>query len=189
MSAIASKTDLRKQLRQGRQEFVANLPPLAKERSFTAIPSPLMPYIKSAGCIGLYAPQADEAPALRYAEKMANIGVKTALPVIKGNMMHFHLWQSGDDLQSGAFGIMEPSDTQPVIIPDLLFVPLLGFDNKGHRLGQGGGFYDRYLAKHTESRAIGLSWSAQQIDQIPTEPHDKAMCAVCTEQSVLIFDQ
>jgi 5,10-methenyltetrahydrofolate synthetase len=60
------------------------------------------------------------------------------------------------------------------------FVPLVGFTADGQRLGQGGGHYDRWLAAHPDTVAIGLAWDMQLADELPTEPHDRPLAAVVT---------
>jgi 5-formyltetrahydrofolate cyclo-ligase len=189
MSNIPSKAALRRILRQERKNFVANLPLFALERSFSAIPSMIKDHLAKANCIGLYAPYGDEAPALRYAKLLKEEDIATALPTVNGDDLIFRQWQFGDDVSAGPFGIMEPATEQPIITPDILIVPLLGFDAKGSRLGQGGGYYDRYLARHPNCAVIGLAWSVQQVADIPTEPHDRKMHAIITEQSVIFFDE
>jgi 5-formyltetrahydrofolate cyclo-ligase len=62
----------------------------------------------------------------------------------------------------------------------VLFVPLLGFTTSGHRIGQGGGHYDRYLAAHTHVTAIGLAWDTQLVDDLPVEEHDVRLNYVVT---------
>ena len=64
--------------------------------------------------------------------------------------------------------------------PDLVVVPLVGFTSEGHRLGQGGGHYDRWLEAHPHVPAVGLAWDVQQAEELPTEPHDRTLAAIIT---------
>ena len=66
------------------------------------------------------------------------------------------------------------------MVPDVLFVPLLGFTKNGGRLGQGGGHYDRWLAAHPDTVSIGLAWDAQLVDTMPLQEHDRGLSAVVT---------
>ncbi len=66
------------------------------------------------------------------------------------------------------------------MVPDVVFVPLLGFTEHLERLGQGGGHYDRWLAAHPQTVAIGLAWDVQLLDALPVEPHDVRMDAIVT---------
>jgi 5-formyltetrahydrofolate cyclo-ligase len=65
-------------------------------------------------------------------------------------------------------------------MPDVLFVPLVGFTARGDRLGQGGGHYDRWLAANPHVPAIGLGWDCQLVEDLPREDHDRPLSAVVT---------
>lgn len=92
----------------------------------------------------------------------------------------------------GPFGILEPRDLSAVVPPteiDIVFVPGMGFDAKGVRLGYGGGYYDRFLRllpAHTHFG--GLAFHVQIVPSIPRLPHDICMPFVVTEQGVLTCD-
>ena len=73
----------------------------------------------------------------------------------------------------------------PVVLPEVLFIPLVGFTASGDRLGQGGGYYDRYLAAHPETIAIGMAWDVQEVPELPTELHDMRLSAIVTPTRVL----
>ena len=78
-----------------------------------------------------------------------------------------------NQLQKGAYGILEPQESTPSeVTPDLVIVPGLIFTAEGYRIGYGGGFYDRYLAKHPNVQTISLVYPFQLIDSIPTEDTD-----------------
>ncbi len=98
--------------------------------------------------------------------------------------MTFREWSSPwvDDLlvPSPWQGIVQPPGDAPELVPDVLFMPLVGFDEHGGRLGQGGGHYDRWLAVHPGTIAIGLAWDCQLVDELPHEPHDQPLHAVIT---------
>jgi 5-formyltetrahydrofolate cyclo-ligase len=76
--------------------------------------------------------------------------------------------------------MVQPLATAEAIVPDLLFVPLIGFTDSGARLGQGGGHYDRWLAEHPDTTAIGLAWDMQKVAEVPQESHDMPLTAVVT---------
>lgn len=67
---------------------------------------------------------------------------------------------------------------------DIIFIPMLGFDEKMNRLGYGAGFYDRFLATQPKAKKIGLCFEVGKVDNIPTEPHDISMDEVITELKV-----
>lgn len=91
-------------------------------------------------------------------------------------------------LELGSFHIEEPTGTNTVDAEEieLIIVPAVAFDKKGHRLGRGKGFYDRLLGQ-TKATKIGIGYEFQVMDEIPTEPHDVAMDIVITEQTTIII--
>lgn len=108
-----------------------------------------------------------------------------ALPVTprRGNPLSFRTWQPGDVLQPERFGTFRPVGTE--CVPDFLLVPLLAFDRRGYRLGYGAGFYDRTLATLPRRFALGVAYAVQQVEAVPTEPHDVRLDAVATERGVI----
>jgi 5-formyltetrahydrofolate cyclo-ligase len=125
----------------------------------------------------------DPRPALH---RLHRSGAQLALPEATppGNPLIFRLYIEGDPLLPGLFGTLHPAG--PVVTPDLLLIPLLAFDDRGHRLGYGAGYYDRTLAALPRAHAIGCAYAAQQVDQVPTTPHDAALHAVATERGVML---
>jgi 5-formyltetrahydrofolate cyclo-ligase len=83
----------------------------------------------------------------------------------------------------GPHGAREPHDGEPAPAPDLILVPGLAFDRAGRRLGRGGGFYDRFLARWagTPCRIVGVCFACQVVSTIPWEPHDATVQAIVTE--------
>ena len=107
------------------------------------------------------------------------------LPVVPGRAqpLRFRLWD-GRDLVPGSFGTSHPPDDAPELRPDVLIVPLAGFDGEGNRLGYGGGFYDRTLEVLRESgavAAIGLAYACQELPAIPAEPFDQPLDMIVTD--------
>lgn len=114
---------------------------------------------------------------------------RICVPVIagKGQPLTFREWRPGCVLVEGPFGALIP-ETGDWLTPDILIVPLVGFDAGLNRLGYGGGFYDRTLAGLRASatiRAIGFAYAAQQLDSLPTDPTDQRLDAVVTEEGVI----
>ena len=89
------------------------------------------------------------------------------------------------DLEAGVWGLRQPRIDAPVVVPEVLFMPLVGFTAKGDRLGQGGGYYDRFLAAHPRTIAIGMAWDVQEVPELPTELHDMRLSAIVTPTRVL----
>jgi 5-formyltetrahydrofolate cyclo-ligase len=96
-----------------------------------------------------------------------------------GQPLIFRHWHPAAAMLPERFGTLYPEG--PPGTPTLIFVPLLAFDAAGHRLGYGGGYYDRTLAAHPGVPAIGIAYAAQRVAQIPTGPHDRALDMVFTE--------
>jgi 5-formyltetrahydrofolate cyclo-ligase len=73
-----------------------------------------------------------------------------------------------------------------VVVPDVLVVPCVGFTDAGHRLGYGGGYYDRWLATHRDATAVGVAWAFSRIElaTFAPQPHDVALTLVVTEDAV-----
>ena len=180
-----TKNDLRKQLRATRREHVVSLDVATRALILHRPPAPLLELVPEGTAIGLYHATAFEAPAAGYAKFFQERGHPLALPRFahRGADMEFAVfadpWDESD-CEVGPFGLMQPPGDAPVLIPDIVFVPLLGFTDEGARLGQGGGHYDRWLAAHPDTTPIGLAWDAQRVDALPIEPHDRALGAVVT---------
>ncbi|NMG59027.1 5-formyltetrahydrofolate cyclo-ligase, partial [Geitlerinema sp. P-1104] len=98
----------------------------------------------------------------------------------------WHSWQVGDRWVPGAFGIIEPHPDSPQIAPetvDLILVPAVACDQRGYRLGYGGGFYDRLLSQPQwrEIPTLGIVFEFAYLAELPIEPWDCPLTGVCTE--------
>lgn len=107
---------------------------------------------------------------------------KLCLPAIINNQMEFFKVNNFEDLKIGAFGILEPDSTncEKVFLTssDIVFVPGLAFDLRGHRLGYGKGFYDKFLKNHSEVASVGVGYEEQLLLQTLTwESHDATVKA------------
>lgn len=179
------KQELRKTLRTVRREHVATLDERTRALLFLRPPRPLLEAIGPQSIIGLYNAMPHEAPASGYARFFAEQGHPLALPRFahRGASMEFARFTDAfdeSDLETGPFGLLQPSEEAQTLEPDVLFVPLLGFTADGHRIGQGGGHYDRYLAPRRHVVAIALAWDAQLVDDLPVEEHDMRLQYVVT---------
>ncbi len=91
----------------------------------------------------------------------------------------FRRWTPDTPMLPERFGTLRPDG--PPATPDLIIVPFLAFDRTLHRLGYGGGYYDRTLAAHPQIPAIGAGFSALLVDSLPVGPHDRPLNAIFTE--------
>lgn len=108
------------------------------------------------------------------------------VPRCVGTELIWHRWQPGNSLQPGAYGILEPDPQLPQLEAedvDLILVPAVAIDDRGYRLGYGGGYYDRLLSlpQWRAKTTIGIVFEFARVRTLPVEPWDKPMNAVCTE--------
>ena len=141
--------------------------------------------------VAAYWPMKDEIDVRPVLDGLSAHAATSALPVMAGNdqPMSFRRWAPGDRLVSAAFGVSEPDPGQPEVDPDIVIVPLLGFDAAGNRIGYGGGYYDRTLAALRERRdlqAVGVAYDQQQCEKIPTDAGDMALDVLITDQRTIL---
>ncbi len=115
---------------------------------------------------------------------------KWGFPRCVGSYLSWHIWQPGDALHTGAYGILEPQPDAPKIDyseVDLILVPAVGCDWRGYRLGYGGGYYDRMLTKaEWKSKvAIGIIFEFAFLTQLPVDSWDQTLHGICTESGNL----
>src|SRR4029077_9373472 len=93
----------------------------------------------------------------------------------RANPLFLRAGAFGEPLAAGVWGIREPKPDAPEVLPDILLVPLLAFDRRGHRIGYGAGYYDMTIAALRARKAIvavGIAFAAQEIAQVPITPRD-----------------
>lgn len=191
MSTISQdKATLRDALRQQRRDHAASLPREVSALVFRQPPATVRALVPEGATIGLYRADPGEAPTGGYARWFFEAGNPLALPRVTklSQPMRFHAHTDPyeeSDLVAGVMGLMQPSGDLPEVVPQVLFMPLVAFTTRGERLGQGGGFYDRWLAAHPETVAIGMAWDMQEVDQLPLEAHDMPLSAIVTPTRVL----
>lgn len=122
---------------------------------------------------------------------MAGHDGPVGVPVIMGagQALRFREWTPGCTMMEGEFGAHIPVEGT-WIEPEVLIVPLVGFDARGYRLGYGGGFYDRTLEGLRAKRptiAIGFAFAAQELDLVPIEPTDQRLDLIVTENGIRRF--
>ena len=113
------------------------------------------------------------------------------LPVVIGDEqpLELRLWEQGAPLYEAGFGTLAPSELAPRAEPDIILMPLLGFDKRGTRLGYGGGYYDRTLEQLAKRpRLIGIAFAAQELEDVPRDSHDIPLDMVITEQGARNFE-
>lgn len=139
-----------------------------------------------------YWPLKDEIDICPLMEALSLRGHNLCLPCTppKGAPLKFRQWHPGDVLQQGLYNTCEPYGDKTEIVPSFVFVPLLAFTLDGRRLGYGGGFYDRTLAKlraETNVFACGVGFAGQETRGLPTDEHDEQLDGILTEQYFKAF--
>lgn len=188
--AAADKAVLRKALRQRRAALSSS------ERRHAAAQAArhLIRFLsrQRARRVALYIEYGSELSTLPLRQQLPRHGIRIALPKLRGSHMRFIEWAPHASLRRNGFGIAEPSGRRqwaPSSI-DVIVMPLTGFDDRGHRLGTGGGYYDRCL-EHVEHRhrplRIGYAFAAQHCESLPREPWDITLHAICTERGLRCF--
>jgi 5-formyltetrahydrofolate cyclo-ligase len=128
-------------------------------------------------------PELDVRPILEHLHWHHHV---CALPVVekRHHPLVFHRWEPGDKLVAGVFGTSMPRHDTPQVVPDVLIVPLLAFDDDGYRLGYGGGYYDRTIASLRKSGnvlTVGMGFSAQHVKFVPHDHFDERLDWIVTE--------
>jgi 5-formyltetrahydrofolate cyclo-ligase len=133
--------------------------------------------------LGVYWPIRGEIDLRDFAREHVEAGGTVGLPVVVQNAapVEFWRWRPGVALKRGHWNIPVPPQ-RDVVTPDILVVPLVGFDAGRYRLGYGGGFYDRTLAATApRPRTIGIAFADAELPSIHPQPHDIPMDVIVTE--------
>ena len=159
----------------------------AKDSAPLALAARGLPVALQNQVVSGFHPYLSEISTLPLLAKLAGKGWTTALPIVVGKELPlmFRCWVPGDAMVSGLWDIQIPAATSPEVEPDVLLVPMLAFGRKGYRLGYGGGFYDRTLAKLRVLKkvtAIGVAYAGQEVDDVPHDTHDQPLDWIMTER-------
>lgn len=186
----AAKATLRAKLRQRRAAAAAAngaaIAAVAAERFLAGIP------LRQGVVVAGYWPLGDELDVRPLLQRLRDeYGAVILLPVSPppGQPLVFRLWDGADaSLRPGRYGIQEPAMAAPALLPDLVIVPLVGFDAQGGRLGMGAGYYDATLAVLRQQRdalAVGYAFAVQQVSAVPRRPEDQDLDWVVTERGAI----
>lgn len=176
------KSILRRRMRALRRRLAADAPD-AGFRAAEALPLERLPL---AGAVAVYYAQGSEIDPTPIAERLIAAGIPVALPVAlsRDGHLQFRRWTPGETLAADAVGVPAPPAGAEVVRPSVVVTPLLAFDRRGGRLGQGGGHYDRTLENLRAAGPVfilGLAYAGQEVDAIPVEPHDQRLDAILTD--------
>lgn len=144
--------------------------------------------------IAMYWPAGKEFDCRFLMDELTNQGFKCALPrVVKDSrVLEFAEWSHDTKMTQGTFDIQEPEEGD-IVIPDIVIAPLLAFDQKGFRLGQGGGYYDatlEALRAQKDISYIGIGYAEQAVlFKLPTEEHDIPLDYMLTPKELIRFER
>jgi 5-formyltetrahydrofolate cyclo-ligase len=179
------KTALRVRMRALRRRLAEDAPD-AGERAARRLPLSRFGRFR---IVASYRPQGAEVDPHPVLQAILGFDPGFATPVLpvalhKKSPLSFRYWNLEERLVPDAFGIPAPPKSAPELVPNLVITPLLAFDRKGGRLGQGAGHYDRTLAKLRKDRPVfmlGLAYAGQEVDELPQDRHDQRLDAILTE--------
>ncbi len=179
---MLSKPELRSHLRKLRQEFVKK-----QLLSFDESISDIIDWqnlINRHRSIAGYLAVGSEVNILTMLERLAASGISLSLPSVASRdaPLQFRQWSPADTLESASFGFLQPLSAAQTVTPELILVPLVGFDRAMNRLGQGAGHYDRAFVRFPDALRVGVAWSVQEVPDIPTESWDVPLDAILTEK-------
>lgn len=152
-----------------------------------------MPEVATAQTVHAYWPLRDrgEVDTRLFIATLRGLGTEVVLPVVTSfdpetPTLEHRRYTGPTALSTNRWGIREPTGTEqvPPGVLDLVIVPALGADRRGHRLGHGSGYYDAFLQSVACPR-VALVYEACVVPSLPSSPHDVPMTALVTEQSVL----
>ena len=181
------KTTLRREALARRDALSAEVRTAAAQ-TIAARPFPVA--VPAGAIVSGFMPMKSEINPLPLMRKLADAGAALALPAVagKGKPLVMRAYVFGETLASGVWGIREPGPDAAQVDPDILLVPLLAFDRRGHRIGYGAGYYDMTIAALRARKtivAVGIAYAAQEIAQVPTTPRDARLDLVLTEREII----
>ncbi len=188
------KSALRRSLRERRRGLSVQAQRKASRNLDTQLRA--LPVLRSARHIALYLANDGEISPYTTLRRFSRMGKRCYLPCLHRTHLAFRSHRPGQTLQTNRFGIPEPAPRRgtdlPVEAMDVILLPLVGFDRKGNRLGMGGGFYDRTLARLSPMKRpllIGLAHHCQEVEQLPIQSWDIALDAIVTDKTVYWLTQ
>lgn len=184
-----TKAEEKQQLRRSLRALERELPARYKEESSLAIARHLlsMPEYQAAETVFCFVGTPREIDTTAILEDALSAGKRLCVPLCVGDgLMELRQITALHQLLPGTYGILEPPPESPSVAADtvdLAILPCLGCSHGGHRLGQGGGFYDRFLS-HYRGGAVLLCRERLIREDIPIEPHDYPVPWVLTERGL-----
>ena len=182
---IFDKPVLRAKLRAERDLFAA-------ESSHAILaPEAFVARLAPGLAVATYCPVGSEADPSQLAAAAAHAGCSLALPFVvdRAAPIRFLAWDQEQPLVDGPYGLRQPHADAVEIAPDIILTPLLGFDRRLNRLGQGAGHYDRAFARYEAAWRVGVAWSVQELPAIPADVWDVPLHALVTEKGMFCHEE
>lgn len=147
-----------------------------------------LPEYQCASCIFAYMDCKHEVETLNIIQQAWKDGKQVAVPKVHGEVMDYYYIKALSDLEEGYFGIREPKEGLPLALDEdaLMILPGVGFDEALHRVGYGGGFYDRYQERFPNLVRIALAFEFQVFPKVPFEVFDKRPQKIITEKRCML---
>ena len=188
MTTAEAKRQLRRRVRELRLQLGTDYRQRASQTACERLM--VMPEVAAARRVALYAALGPEADPSVTLPLFLERGIVAVFPRVVGELLEFAPASSLADLHPGYMGVMEPKSAAiDASVLDVIVLPGVAFDREGGRLGQGGGHYDRTLARlGSKTFRVGFCFSCQVVDKVPREDHDELLDALVTEDETTYID-
>lgn len=191
MSVDAEKDEFRRAAKVARKQAAAAAGPDAHSRlagNLRQVIGDPAPGLVVSGYLAI----GDEIDVSPMLTELHGQGVACVLPVVveRDQPLVFRCWHPDMELQAGPLGTRHPGPENEHATPDILLVPMLAFDSQGHRIGWGGGFYDRTVAAlrvEGDVLVVGVAYAGQRADSVPRDRYDERLDWIVTEQGAEAF--
>lgn len=187
-SSLAEKKDLLRKEALARRRALPDVERI--EKSLTLADYSDVLGLPSGAVVAGFWPIRDEIDPRPLLDRLRQVGHALCLPVVADPHLIFRQLDRNSDLQPAGFGTLAPGPEAEELRPDVLLMPLAGFDSHGNRIGYGKGHYDTAIAALEQNgplTCIGLAFEAQEVDCVPAEAHDKPLDGVLTEKGYRKF--
>lgn len=182
-----SKKEIRAEVKKYRREATAEQ---IRENSNAICNAFLqLPEYEAAKVVFAYMDCKNEVETKKVIEQCWRDGKTIAVPKVFGQFMKYYVICSYEDLEEGYFGIPEPKHEllEEIVAEDgLMILPGVAFDVQRHRVGYGGGFYDRYLEAHPDMKKIAFAFEFQMFEEVPFEEFDRQPEKIITEKRIIV---
>lgn len=187
---MQTKSQLRDELKAKRWE----MPVFDRQCRANKITEYLTEILEPYSTVLAYASKEPEADTSEIINILIAENKKIIVPIIesKTKTLRFSYLTSLSDLEPGTFNVPEPLTSEKPADPEIIeaaFLPMVGFDRFGSRLGYGAGYYDRFLKNYPKILKIGVAYSCQEADMIPCEPFDIKMDIIVTDKEIIRIDK